>query len=138
MTRFAEQRREFSAELRGMAETYGDAIDEGGSAAAAVHRGWIALKDALTGADPKPVLRAALQGEEHAISEYEKALEEDLSPSLRTVVAANSIRSEARGTRSRHWPSAEQAGRKPTVARRGAGSPGPVPSAERSGHVARP
>ena len=70
MTRFAEQRREFSAELRGMAETYGDAIDEGGSAAAAVHRGWIALKDALTGADPKPVLRAALQGEEHAISEY--------------------------------------------------------------------
>ncbi len=86
MTRFAEQRRQFSTELRGMAESYGDVIDETGSAAAALHRGWIALKDALTGADPQPMLRAAVQGEEHAISEYEKALEDDLSPSLREVV----------------------------------------------------
>ncbi len=86
MTRFAEQRRQFSAELSRVAESYGDAIDESGSATAAVHRGWIALKDALTGADPKAILRAAVQGEEHAVSEYEKALEGDLSPSLREVV----------------------------------------------------
>ncbi len=86
MTRLAEQRLQFSAELRRMAESYGDAIDESGSTTAAVHRGWIALKDALTGADPKAVLRTAVQGEEHAISEYEKALEEDLSPTLREVV----------------------------------------------------
>lgn len=86
MTRLADQRRQFSTELRRMADSYGDVIDEEGSATAAVHRGWIALKDALTGTDPKPVLRAAVQGEDHAISEYEKALEEDLSPSLREVV----------------------------------------------------
>ena len=86
MTRLAEQRRQMSTELRQMAESYGDSIDESGSAAAVVHRGWIALKDAVTGADPKPVLRAALKGEEHAVSEYEKALEEDLSPALREVV----------------------------------------------------
>jgi uncharacterized protein (TIGR02284 family) len=69
-----------------MAESYGDAIEESGTAAAAVHRGWIALKDALTGSDPEAVLRAALQGEEHAVREYEKALDEDLSPPLREVV----------------------------------------------------
>ncbi|MCY7302692.1 MAG: PA2169 family four-helix-bundle protein [Thermoleophilia bacterium] len=86
MTRLAEQRRQLSTELRQMAKSYGDTINESGTTTASVHRGWIALKDALTGADPKPVLRAAVQGEEHAISEYEKALEQDLSPSLREVV----------------------------------------------------
>src|ERR1700682_5250030 len=86
MTRLADQRRQLSTELRQMAESYGDAIDESGSGAAALHRGWIALKDALSGADPSAVLRAAVQGEEHAVSEYETALEKDLSPSLREVV----------------------------------------------------
>ena len=87
MTRLADQRRQMSTELRRMAGSYGDSIDESGSATAAVHRGWIALKDALSGDDPTAVLRAAVQGEEHAISEYEKALDQDLSPSLRQVVS---------------------------------------------------
>ena len=87
MTRLADQRRQLSTELRQMAGSYGDTIDESGSATAAVHRGWIALKDALSGADPTAVLRAAVQGEDHAISEYEKALDKDLSPSLREVVS---------------------------------------------------
>lgn len=86
MTRLAEQRREMSAELDRMAQEYGDVIKESGSLTAAAHRGWIALKDALSGDDPKTVLRAVLQGEEHAVSEYEKALKDDLSPSLRAVV----------------------------------------------------
>ena len=86
MTRLANQRRQLSAQLRQMAGSYGDTINETGSATAAVHRGWIALKDALSGADPTAVLRAAVQGEDHAISEYEKALDKDLSPSLREIV----------------------------------------------------
>jgi uncharacterized protein (TIGR02284 family) len=51
-----------------------------------VHRGWIALKDALTGDDPEAVLKAALTGEDHAVSEYEDALEMDLSAGFREVV----------------------------------------------------
>lgn len=87
MTRLGDQRRQMSTELRRMAGSYGDTIDESGSATAAVHRTWIALKDALSGDDPTAVLRAAVQGEEHAISEYQKALDQDLSPSLREVVS---------------------------------------------------
>ena len=82
----AEQRAAFSAELDTMAEAYGDDIDEDGSVLAAAHRGWMSLKDALSGSDPDGVLDAAESGEEHAVKEYEKALDEDISPNLRDVV----------------------------------------------------
>ncbi len=81
------QRAGFSAELEQMAAAYGDDIDESGSVAAAVHRGWMTLKDALSGSDPKGVLDASEQGEDHAVKEYQKALDEDISADLRTVVA---------------------------------------------------
>jgi len=83
---FSEQRQGFADELRGMASAYGDNVNEGGSVAAAAHRGWMALKDAVTGSGPESVLKTALQGEDHAIKEYEKALEQDLSADLRTLV----------------------------------------------------
>lgn len=84
--RFSEQRAGFYAELQAIAKTYGDEIEETGSVAAAVHRGWLSVKDALAGSDPKGVLDAAEQGEDHAVSEYEKALEAEISPELRDVV----------------------------------------------------
>ncbi len=69
-----------------MAARYGDDIDESGSVAAAIHRGWMSLKDAIAGNSASGVLDAAEQGEDHAVSEYEKALQADISPELRTVV----------------------------------------------------
>jgi uncharacterized protein (TIGR02284 family) len=89
--RYSEQRRSFSAELRGMAAGYGDHVEESGTVAAAVHRGWMSLKDALAGSDPKGVLDAAEQGEDHAVKEYDKALEADISAGLRTVVERQRI-----------------------------------------------
>jgi uncharacterized protein (TIGR02284 family) len=82
----SEQRSMFSAELGSMAAAYGDDIDEDGSIAAAIHRGWMSLKDALAGSGPEGVVDAAISGEEHAVSTYEKALEEELSDDLRIVV----------------------------------------------------
>lgn len=79
-------RGQLSDELQRLAASYGDHIDESGTVAAKVHRGWMAVKDALAGSDPDGVLDAAEQGEDHAVSEYEKALTEDISPELRTVV----------------------------------------------------
>lgn len=75
-----------SDELRTIAATYGDDIDESGTVAAKVHRGWMAVKDAIAGSDPDGVLEAAEQGEEHAVSEYEDALTADLSPEFKTVL----------------------------------------------------
>lgn len=83
---FAQQRASFSAELEAMAAAYGDDVDEDGSFAATVHRGWMALKDALSGDDPDGVLDAAEQGEDYAVAEYEKALAEDISIDLRDTI----------------------------------------------------
>ena len=83
---FAEQRAGFAAELEVLAVSYGDDIDGDGSVAAAVHRGWMSLKDALSGSSAKGVLDAAEQGEDHAVTEFEKALDAELSPELATVV----------------------------------------------------
>lgn len=85
--KYSEQRAKFSAELRAMAATYGDKIDEDGSFVATLHRGWLSLKDALTGSNPKGVLDAAEQGEDHAVKEFKKALDADISAGLREVVA---------------------------------------------------
>jgi len=84
---YSEQRGEFASELRNMAGSDDDSLTESGSAGAALHRGWMAIKDALTGSDAEGVLDVAEQGEDHAVSEYEKALDEtDISIDLRNVI----------------------------------------------------
>ncbi len=86
LERLSEQRAGFRREIVDLGHDYGDDVDESGSAAASLHRGWIALKDALSGDDAGSVLAAAATGEDHAVSEYESALEKDLSDGFREVV----------------------------------------------------
>ncbi len=86
MAKLAQQRAGFADEIVQLGHEYGDDVDRGGSAVAAVHRGWLSLKDAVTGDDPQGVLGAAVTGEDHSVSEYEKALEADLSDGFRAVV----------------------------------------------------
>ena len=84
---YSNQRAQFAEELRSMAKNYGDDIEESGSVAAALHRGWMAIKDAATGSDAGAVLDVAEQGEDHAVAEYERALDNDeLSIDLRDVI----------------------------------------------------
>ncbi len=90
---FSQQRGRFADQLREMARAYGDDISESGSIAATLHRGWMAIKDAVAGDDPKGVFDAAEQGEDHAVSEYEKALgDSDISDGLRKVSNSSSPR----------------------------------------------
>lgn len=86
LQRLSEQRAGFSREIVELGHAYGDDVDESGSVAAAVHRGWISLKDAVTGDDNEAVLKAVETGEDHAVSEYEDALKMDLSAGFREVV----------------------------------------------------
>lgn len=87
MSEFSAQRRRFSDELRSAARSIGHEIEENGSATGALHRGWIAVKDALTGDDAHAVLAAAETGEDHAVSEYEDALAKGLPAQIKDVVA---------------------------------------------------
>ena len=86
MERLSQQRAGFWREIVDMGHEYGDDVDESGTVAAAVHRGWLSLKDAVTGDDADAVLKAAQTGEDHAVSEYEDALKMDLSAGFREVV----------------------------------------------------
>ncbi len=86
LQRLSAQRAGFHREIVDLGHQYGDDVDESGSVAAAVHRGWLSLKDALTGDDAGAVLKAAATGEDHAVSEYDKALDLDLSTGFREVV----------------------------------------------------
>ncbi|MBD8869510.1 ferritin-like domain-containing protein [Nocardioides donggukensis] len=85
--RLSEQRAEFHREIVSMGHDYGDDVDESGSVAATVHRGWLSLKDALTGDSAEALLKTAQTGEDHAVSEYDKALKQDLSAGFRDVVS---------------------------------------------------
>ena len=87
LQRLSEQRRDFHREIVALGHDYGEDVDEGGTLAATLHRGWISLKDALTGDDATGVLKAASTGEDHAVTEYEKALQQDLSAGFREVVS---------------------------------------------------
>ena len=85
--RYSVQRGQFAEELKALGAAYGDDVDEGGSLAGMAHRGWMAMKDAMTGDDPTSVLDSAEQGEDHAVAEYEKALSEtEISAGLREVL----------------------------------------------------
>lgn len=86
MQRLSQQRAGFWREIVDLGHDYGDDVDESGSLAATLHRGWLSLKDAVTGDSPEAVLTAAETGEDHAVSEYEDALKMDLSAGFREVV----------------------------------------------------
>lgn len=86
LQRLSEQRATFAREIVDLGHQYDDDVDESGTVAATLHRGWISLKDALTGDDAGSVLGAAVTGEDHAVSEYEDALKHDLSAGFRDVV----------------------------------------------------
>lgn len=91
MASFSSQRGQFSAELRMTANTMGHQIKEEGSAAGALHRGWMTLKDALTGDDAHAVLSAAETGEDHAVSQYEDALRSQLPGDLAGIISRQAI-----------------------------------------------
>ena len=84
--KYRDQRAAFATELQSLAQQYGDQLDESGSVAGTLHRGWLTLKDALAGSKPDGVLDAAEQGEDHAVAEFKKALSNGVSPELRSVV----------------------------------------------------
>lgn len=86
LERLGSERSKYYNELDKIAATYGDDLEESSSITAALHRGWMSVKEALSGSNAKAVLDAAEQGEDHSKSTYEDALKEDISTNFRPVV----------------------------------------------------
>jgi uncharacterized protein (TIGR02284 family) len=85
-TEAASQRQRFAADLLPHAQRLGGANESGGTTTAALHRGWMTIKDRLTGHDAKAILREAERGEEAALAAYKAALERMLPPAARDVI----------------------------------------------------
>lgn len=74
------------AELKAEVRRLGGDPDKSGTAAGAMHRGWINLKAAVTGKNEQAIITEAERGEEHAAHVYEDALQKDLPPETRAMV----------------------------------------------------
>ena len=84
---YSEQRSQFAMALQSQVQSLGNEPETGSSATGALHRGWINLKSAVTGGDDHAILAECERGEDSAVEEYRKALDDDLSPSLHQLVS---------------------------------------------------
>ncbi len=85
---YSEQRSRFATALQGEVRRHGETDPEtSSSASGALHRGWINLKSALTGGDEHAILAECERGEDSAVEEYKKALENALTPSAQELVS---------------------------------------------------
>lgn len=84
---YAQQRAQFAAELQGEVRRLGGDPENSGSVSAAVHRGWMGLRDAVTGAsDDTAIVAECERGEDYAISAYQDAMKENLPQDVASVV----------------------------------------------------
>ena len=86
---YSLQRAKFAGELQNEAINLGENNPEDSSSTAgAMHRAWINLKAAITSGDDHAVLAECERGEDSAVNEYKKAMEdEDLSAPIRETIS---------------------------------------------------
>jgi len=64
-------------ELQQVVRANGGDPEKSGSVAAALHRGWISLKESVASRDDKAILEEVERGEDYAKAQYRKALEQE-------------------------------------------------------------
>jgi uncharacterized protein (TIGR02284 family) len=82
----ADDCRSAAQELNQQIRSLGGSIEEHGSAAGALHRGWVAVKATLSTYDDKAVLEECERGEDNAKARYAKALKQPLPAAIKLVV----------------------------------------------------
>ncbi|HYW32679.1 MAG TPA: PA2169 family four-helix-bundle protein [Gemmatimonas sp.] len=77
-----------AGELQAEVQRLGGSPETTGTVAAAVHRGWMGLKSAVSGKDEAAILTECERGEELAVTKYEEAMKADLPAESHAVVEA--------------------------------------------------
>ena len=83
---YSQQRAQFAAELQGEVRRLGGDPEKTGSTAAALHRGWINIKSAVTGVDEGAIISECERGEDSAVRNYEEALMQDLPSDVSSII----------------------------------------------------
>ncbi len=86
-----------AAELQRLVASYGGEAETGGTAAGAMHRGWVSVRSALTSKDDLAVLEEAERGEDAALKKYRDAAGKNLPADVQAVV-----RRQLDGTQRNH------------------------------------
>lgn len=82
----ADDCRRGADELNQQIRDLGGSPRDSGSAAGALHRGWVSVRSTLSSHDDKAVLEEAERGEDNAMARYRKALKQPLPGPARQVV----------------------------------------------------
>ncbi|HJR08914.1 MAG TPA: PA2169 family four-helix-bundle protein [Pyrinomonadaceae bacterium] len=108
---YSQQRAQFAGELQNEVLRLGGDPTETGSVAATLHRGWIDIKSAVTGADENAVLAECERGEDSAVSNYKDALaDENLPSDVRAIVERQYAQVQEAHDRIRNLERATDAG----------------------------
>src|SRR5213595_133647 len=84
---YSDQRSRFVTALQTEARKFGEKEpDNDSSAAGALHRGWINLKSTVTGGNEHAILAECERGEDSAVEEFQKAVQDELPPALQEVI----------------------------------------------------
>lgn len=67
-----------AVELQALVLQHGGSPEDHGTISGALHRGWVSVKDALTGSSDHALLEECERGEDVALARYRKALKQQL------------------------------------------------------------
>ncbi len=84
---FSQQRSEYAGILQGLVRSLGGDPESGGSMSAAIHRGWMDIKSAVTGKDEEAILNECERGEDYAKDAYADALKTTLPANVSDIVS---------------------------------------------------
>lgn len=84
-------------ELQALVVQHGGKAEDGGTMAGAVRRGWVTVKDALSGHKDQAVLDECERAEDVALGRYRKALKQELPSAVRQMVERQMV-----GVQSNH------------------------------------
>jgi uncharacterized protein (TIGR02284 family) len=73
LMQYSRQRREFASDMESELAQYGEEAVQHGTVSGALHRGWLSLKQGVSGNDRYAVLAECERGEDAAVSAYREA-----------------------------------------------------------------
>ena len=85
-SKYSTQRGTYAKELQSAVSQLGEKPASSGHAAAALHRGWINLKEALSSDEDKAIINEAEAGEDAAMKNYKEALGKSLPSDMQALV----------------------------------------------------
>lgn len=83
---YSQQRGQFVRDLQQAVSKLGGSAETSGSMSGSVHRGWMTIKEAVTGKDDQAIIAEAERGEDVAKAAFDGALREDLPRDILPLV----------------------------------------------------